>query len=201
MTNRPAAAQRLADLARIHILKKEAGLDKKDEDYRVLVATAGQGVLSSAELDDEGRRRLINMLEARKAKPEAPAPRPHNADVDTRKELRKVEALLTDAGRPWRYAVSILRRQTRNKFVRMEFAGPDELRGVIAALEKDALRRLVAELHKELQAQGLLWAHGKWYAVQMGMAPTRDLERCTQGLSEVLRFLRGQYAPFCLWPQ
>jgi len=53
--------------------------------------------------------------------------------------LTRVEQLLTELGRPWDYAESILRRQRGHGAgvaAPLHLADPDELRGVIAALDR-----------------------------------------------------------------
>jgi phage gp16-like protein len=53
--------------------------------------------------------------------------------------MGKVEALLADAGRPWSYAVRLAKRMYRRD--KLEWCGPEELRGIVAALSNDAARR------------------------------------------------------------
>jgi hypothetical protein len=61
--------------------------------------------------------------------------------------LKKIEALLAEKGRvegtdvPWGYAVAILKRQTDGFTTCLTKAGPAELRGVMAALLRDARRK------------------------------------------------------------
>jgi len=59
--------------------------------------------------------------------------------------MKKIEALLSEKGRvegsyvPWDYAKAILQRQCGVE--RLEWASPEQLRGLIAALDKDARRK------------------------------------------------------------
>lgn len=61
--------------------------------------------------------------------------------------MRKIEAMLAEKGRvegtdmPWGYAAAILKRQTGGAVSRFEDATPEHLRGVIAALYRDANRK------------------------------------------------------------
>jgi phage gp16-like protein len=189
---------RKREIQRIHILKSQLGLD--DETYRgVLWAQAT--VHSSTELDGHGRRLVINHLEALVAKSGRTYPkRPHNTQARSRGELLKIEALLTDAGKPWAYAEGMARHMYRKQ--RLAFCAPHELRGIVAALERAALKRLKAELSIELQRQGYDWPYAfAAAALLFGFDTTsRDLERYSETMSSVLRWLRGQLAPHCERP-
>jgi len=61
--------------------------------------------------------------------------------------MSKIEAMLAEKGTdenvamPWGYAVAILERQTNGEVKRFEDADPEQLRGVIAALYRDAKRK------------------------------------------------------------
>lgn len=95
-------------LARIHILKKEAGLD--DEQYRTLLG--GYGVASSKEFSNEDARRFENFLEDyinRNSGKGMPVPgwgknkyeylRGRRGDFADPKQLRKIEAMWRDIAR------------------------------------------------------------------------------------------------------
>lgn len=126
---------RTRELGRIHILKSKLGLD--DENYRNVLWTLAR-VHSARDLDEHGRRQVIAHLQAHLARQDR---RPHNLEADSRRELKKIEALLADAGRPWAYAESILRHMTSGRVERIEFADAQQRRALIAALWKDAKRR------------------------------------------------------------
>ncbi|MGB0218338.1 MAG: phage protein GemA/Gp16 family protein [Sinimarinibacterium flocculans] len=199
MTQAAKPDQRKRDIQRIHILKSQLGLD--DETYRgVLWAQAT--VHSSTELDGHGRRLVINHLEALVAKTGRTFPkRPHNVSAKNRGELKKIEALLTDAGKPWAYAEAMARHMYRKQ--RIAFCAPHELAGILAALEKAALKRLKSELSDELTRQGQDWPYAFAIAkLLFGFDTTRrELERYAETLSNVLRWLRGDLAPvFCERP-
>lgn len=61
--------------------------------------------------------------------------------------MEKIEAMLAEKGRaegtdvPWGYAVAILKRQSGGVIKTFDHAMPDDLRGVIAALHRDAKRK------------------------------------------------------------
>jgi len=127
-------------LAKVHIAAKTLGLD--DDTYRdMLSALTGQR--SAGPLTD---RQLVQVIAAlRKRGWDDTDPRPARkrptprATPGTAPLLGKIEALLADAGRPWTYAVAMVKRMYGVE--KLEWAGPEQLRGVIAALVKDAQRR------------------------------------------------------------
>ena len=131
----PRKSPRTKELARIHCLKRDIGMT--DEQYEAVLWTVAR-VESAKDLDAYGRLKVIEQLEnRRKAMRNAGYPgRPHNAD---RPQIRKIEALLADAGRPWAYADTIAKRTTGKD--RITFCSDADLRKIIAALEYDAGRR------------------------------------------------------------
>lgn len=85
------------DLAKIHIAKKDLGLD--DDTYRAMIRRIG-GVESSAQLDAAGRRALLAEFRAGGWKPKAPRAR-RTRPLDDAPQSRKIRALwlaLFDAG-------------------------------------------------------------------------------------------------------
>lgn len=195
-TARPDPRKR--EIQRIHILKSQLGLD--DATYRGMLWSVAT-VDSSTQLDPHGRRQVIAHLEALVSRSGRAYPkRPHNVDARQRRELKKIEALLTDSGKPWAYAEGIARHMYRKQ--RLAFCAPHELTGIVAALERAALKRLKAELGTELERLGLDWHYAATAAALLFGFDTsrRDLERYSQALSEVLRWLRGQLAPVCERP-
>ena len=188
------------DLARIHILKNDLGLD--DDQYRVVLWTVARAE-SSKDLDTHGRRKVIEHLQSHvaarnKAKP-YPA-RPNNVDAKKRKELTKIEALLTDAGKPWSYAEGIMRRITYGRKQRLEFCSEGELAAIIGALERNAIKRL----HGELEALfGEQWdMHAAHYAALLFDFDSQhqDITRYSQPMSAVARWWRGELQAVCAWP-
>ena len=120
------------ELAAIHCAKRDLGLD--DETYRLMLEQVA-GVLSSRELDEAGRRKVLDHLRTKGApKSKAHPGKPHNFDI--KPELAKIEALLAEAKREWAYADGI----ARNMFgvERCAWLTPDQLRAVLTALVKDA---------------------------------------------------------------
>jgi len=178
---------RSRDLARIHILKAQLKLD--DAAYRNVLWVHGR-VESSADLDSHGRAAVIKHMESHL--PTASVSRqntPHNLSARDRGELQKIEALLTDADKPWAYAEAILRTQTRGQKTRMAFASSRERVGVVAALHRQAIKRLSAEL---LLALGEDWARiGAGIAErEFGLGDQRNFTAYPQMMSQVLRWHR-----------
>lgn len=141
-----ADARRRAQLARIHIGAKQLCLDR--ETYVALIRRVsgelGREVDSSANLDADGRRAVIREMvrlgfraDERAAAKRVWAGRPR--DCDQVPMLRKVEALLADAGREWAYAHGLARKMFGS--ARLEWLRPDQLHRLVAALQIDATRR------------------------------------------------------------
>lgn len=140
--------RRRAELARIHIAAEELGMDTKDDDpnsdYRCMLWTIGR-VRSAGELDAAGRRKVLDHLRALGAPPAPESAkrnfpgRPHNMDsVDRGPMLRKIEAYLTEAKRPWSYVDTMAYGMFQVD--RIGFCTPAQLHKIIAALDIDARR-------------------------------------------------------------
>jgi hypothetical protein len=181
------------ELAAIHAAKHDLMLD--DAEYRAMLWSVAR-VRSAADLDQAGRRKVLDHLRSRGAvrtprKRVAQHPgTPHN--IDLQPMLTKIEAQLADMGLPWSYADAIARRQTgipRLAWVRK----PDQLSGVITALAREQLKRarlqevdrLLAELGRERAYIDALLPSGyrrNW---------TRDLDM----LARVIDLLASQRPP------
>ena len=134
---------RNSELAMIHIGKQQIGMD--DETYRAMLWACGR-VHSSKDLDYAGRQKVIDHLKKcgfvvvrPKAGNKHPG-RPHNIDSEARgPQLRKIEALLADAGREWAYVDSMAKRMFQVERVSLCHEG--QLQKGIAALSIDQKRR------------------------------------------------------------
>ncbi len=122
-------------LAKIHIGKKELGLD--DDMYRDVLWTVCR-VRSSKQLDEHGLNQVLQYMVScgfRVKKPVAgknyPG-RPNN--VEAVPQLGKIEALLTDMSLPWSYADSIADQMFGIK--RVGWLDQDQRSAVITALTK-----------------------------------------------------------------
>lgn len=152
------AEQRKALLAKVHVAKKQLALT--DDEYRSMLE--GNFCLpSAAYLSLTDLKRLVLIMAEygfkptkgsakRKATRKKTIPatlQPGVDDILKRKPLmKKIEALLTEKGRvegthvPWGYAVAVLKKQSGGVTRCFEHATPEQLRGVISALTRDARR-------------------------------------------------------------
>lgn len=134
----PAKA-RNSKLAAIHAEKKSAGLD--DETYRSLL----ERVTGHRSAKDCSDRQLVDVLSEMRRLAGKPLQAHHAAKVwagkpkDMTPLLRKVEALLADAGREWAYGHALAERMFKVK--RLEWLNPDQLHRAVSALQLDADRR------------------------------------------------------------
>lgn len=135
-----AEARRRAALGKIHLGKKQLGMD--DDTYRAMLQTIG-GVKSSKDLTPEGLDKVIRHLEKSGAKFTAAKkhgrkPRNMGSASDRSAQLKKIEALLAEADRAWEYAHGMAKRMYKRDA--LEFCDQSQLGGIIAALMKDAER-------------------------------------------------------------
>ena len=137
MTTIYSPEQTRKDLAMIHLAKKELGLD--DDMYRDILKQCC-GVESSAELDQPNRRKLLAFFRGRGwGRKDHRQNRPKNMNVPDRSRLlKKIEALLTEARRPWSYADGIAKKIC--KVDSLTFCKPEHLSKIIVALVLDAKR-------------------------------------------------------------
>ena len=129
--------RRTKELARIHIAKKELGLD--EDVYRDILKQVCN-VDSAKDLDQPGRNKLMAYFRGKGwGKENYTKGRPHNMQAPGRKrQLSKIEALLAEAGRPWSYVDGMVKKIC--KVDKLEFCTPALLSKIIAALMKDAKR-------------------------------------------------------------
>jgi phage gp16-like protein len=144
----PSNSRRHALLARVHILVKELGMD--DDAYRQALHDAF-GVRSCRDLNEAELAHFADCLarglpkknpQRRSAGGGYPG-RPRNirpgpAETSRSAQLRKIEALLAEAGYPWSYADALAQRIC--KVERTAFVPEHELYKIITALELDARR-------------------------------------------------------------
>ena len=125
-----------ADLAKIHIAKKELGLD--DETYRDILRARCGGKESARDLTPLEAARVLEHFRALGWRPRrARSVRPAKGKLPL---LRKVYALLGD--RPAAYAEGILKRMYGPAApARLEWASAEQLRKVVAALSYDQRRK------------------------------------------------------------
>lgn len=133
--------QRRRDLAVIHAAAKQLAM--AEDAYRALVervsAAHGQPQRSAGQCSPQQLRAIIHELR-RLGGASDPAARWRGRPKGALSpQLRKIEALLADNGRPWAYAHAIARRIC--KVERVEWCSMEQLGKVIAALQIDANRR------------------------------------------------------------
>ena len=158
-----ATRTKQTDLAKIHIGKKQLGLD--DDTYRAMLHSVA-GVNSAAKLNTKQRGDVIAHLKqcgaSFKANPK------HNKPKNFERMpayITKIEALLADMGLSWRYADSVARNITGGKgngfsdpgIERLSWVKQDQhFRAIIAALvNEQKKRRLKSQLDDLLQAKNL----------------------------------------------
>ena len=132
--------RRTAELAKIHIAKKELGMD--EETYRAMLRSVA-GVESAAKLTARGRQKILDHLrhcgwKGKGGKQPYPG-RPRNMDhPDRGKLLGKIEALLAEAKCPWSYADKMAKHMFG--IDKIAWCRPPELHRIVAALMYDANR-------------------------------------------------------------
>jgi phage gp16-like protein len=128
---------RKSELAMIHVAKKSLALE--DDVYRsILVKVTGKA--SASELDAAGRLVLIDhfkKLGFKVTAKRAGRPRPAVAR-DRLVYVKKIEAQLAEAKRPWAYADAMAKRICG--IDRIDWCEPADLLKIIAALSYDAKR-------------------------------------------------------------
>lgn len=126
--------KRNQQLSKIHIAKKDLGLD--DDTYRAMLMRI-TGKTSSKDLNPLQTANVLRELERLGWQPKRGAAKPKPA-ADRAKLVGKIEAQLADAGRSWAYGDAIAKRLY--KVEKVEWLNPEQLRGVVAALSYDAKR-------------------------------------------------------------
>ena len=120
-------------LAKIHIGKKELGMD--DDMYRDALWTVTR-VRSAKQLDTFGLQKMLNYMKGCGFKVKKPVAaknypgRPHNTDAVP--QLGKIEALLADMNLPWAYADSVANQMFEIK--KVAWLDQDQRGALITAL-------------------------------------------------------------------
>ncbi|CAG2087660.1 MULTISPECIES: gp16 family protein [Xanthomonas] len=139
-----ALSTRKTQLAKIHLAAKQKGLDEAT--YRALLVRV-TGKDSAAKMTAEERALVIaefvrlGFKDVQRAGRKRTWPgQPKN--LDEVPMLRKVQALLAEAKRPWAYAHNTAKQMYG--IDRVEFLNQDQLHRLVAALQVDANRRVKA---------------------------------------------------------
>ena len=153
------AEQRKALLAKVHIAKTQLGMT--DGEYATLLEShynvSSAGVLDLAELKGlvlvmrgygfKPTKGSAKRKATRKKAIPATLQSGANDPLDRKPLMEKIEAQLTEKGWvegthvPWGYAVAVLKKQSGGVTRCFEHATAEQLRGVIAALTRDAKRQ------------------------------------------------------------
>jgi phage gp16-like protein len=133
----PATDRRRAELAKIHILAKQLGLD--DESYRNVLWTVAR-VHSSRDLEEHGRGRVIEHMQSRLPLEEQPRRRRPTPAAHKAALVGKIHALLVNATpvRTSEYSDALARRMFQVE--RFEWCTARQLHSIVAALNYDAKR-------------------------------------------------------------
>jgi phage gp16-like protein len=138
----PKKDNRRAITARIHIAKKELGLD--DDTYRAML----QQVAKQSSCADMHISDLYRVMEHLKTLGYKPALRKFgkrpNPPKDKAALMSKVEALLTDRGLHWNFAHAMAQRMFQVE--KVDWLDRDQLWRLVAALEKAAKRSTPAKI-------------------------------------------------------
>ncbi len=127
------AVDRRRDLAKIHIAKKQLGLDETA--YREMLSGIA-GVESAADLDCPGRRRVIAHLKSCGFQPMHKSARASGMHRPPAKEkapmISKIHAILIELSLPWSYADAMARKMFRVD--RLRWLHTEQLHKLTAAL-------------------------------------------------------------------
>lgn len=131
---------RRVELAKIHIAAKSLGMDATDKDpnsdYRSMLWAVAR-VHSAADLDEAGRRRVLDHLKERGFKSMRKSrPRPSQ---DRQALVGKVRALLHGMNLPDEYADGMSKKMFHVE--RYEWCNPGQIHSLVAALEYHKRRR------------------------------------------------------------
>lgn len=134
-------------IAIIHIGVKQLNIATDDGDaetgslssYQLMLKNL-TGKTSTGKMNAAEHQKVIKHLEHKgfKVTPKKRIGKTHGTPhtIDSQPQIKKIEALLAEAGRPWAYAVGMAKRMYQKE--RLEFCNGEQLRGIIAALMKDA---------------------------------------------------------------
>ncbi len=126
---------RTREIKKIHIAQRDLCLD--DDTYRAVLERV-TGVRSAADLNAKQRRAVIDEFYRLGWKPKTHR-KPGRVAAGKTQLMAKIEALLTDAARPWAYADGVAKRVCKVDSV--QFCTDQQLHKVVAALMYDQRRR------------------------------------------------------------
>ena len=124
-------------IAKVKIAQQQLGLD--DDTYRALLEGA-VGKRSAAKMDEKELTIVIEVMKSKGFQDQASGHEADKPDVTEAKQalVGKIEALLADGNKPWRYAEAMAVRMFNRK--RIQWLNTDQLHRLVAALQINANR-------------------------------------------------------------
>ena len=124
-------------IAKVKIAQQQLGLD--DDTYRDLLEGA-VGKRSAAKMDEKELTIVIEVMKSKGFQDQASGHTADKPDVAEAKKalVGKIEALLADGNKPWRYAEAMAERMFNRK--RIQWLNTDQLHRLVAALQINANR-------------------------------------------------------------
>jgi phage gp16-like protein len=119
----------------IHTGKKSLGWD--DETYRAVLARV-TGKRSARDCSEAELESVVRYMRGQGFAPAAKTGRRPRVSADHKLMLGKIEALLAEAGRPWKYAESMAKRMFKRDT--LEWLTIEQLTSLMNALQYDAKR-------------------------------------------------------------
>lgn len=188
MTTKPRSL-RTSQLTLIHVGRQELGMD--DGTYRDMLWTLGR-VRSAKDLDEAGRRQVIDHLRARGFKPRKKNYQKRNPikrrTAKLYDPLEKIQALLVVLNAGWEYADGIARRMYQIESV--AFLNSEQATAVIAALTVKAQKLMRSNLNSLLSLRQMSWGECHKMAVGLGYRGNK-LESNVEYMCRVWEKLQG----------
>ena len=124
-------------IAKVKIAQQQLGLD--DDTYRDLLEGA-VGKRSAAKMDEKELTTVIEVMKSKGFQDQSSGHEADKPDVTEAKKalVGKIEALLADGNKPWRYAEAMAERMFNRK--RIQWLNTDQLHRLVAALQINANR-------------------------------------------------------------
>ena len=124
-------------IAKVKIAQQQLGMD--DDTYRDLLEGA-VGKRSAAKLNEKELTTVIEVMKSKGFQDQSSGHEADKPDVTEAKQalVSKIEALLADGNKPWRYAEAMAERMFNRK--RIQWLNTDQLHRLVAALQINANR-------------------------------------------------------------
>ena len=124
-------------IAKVKISQQQLGMD--DDTYRDLLE-GSVGKRSAAKLNEKELTTVIEVMKSKGFQDQSNGHEADKPDVTEAKQalVSKIEALLADGNKPWRYAEAMAERMFNRK--RIQWLNTDQLHRLVAALQINANR-------------------------------------------------------------